>query len=213
MMLFKSSKPVIFGLALSLGAFLFLNAPCTFAQGEQAASQTVFQDDADLLRLDNAQINQLQMQEQSAEQQAALDNQRNQAYRLYAEKRVQELEKLKTPANQQQIVALQKWLQADANMRQRDMQIIRALQARIARLEQTQSQTTAQLGNDVGAIREAGQDAHDAEKFKQMMAINYFNELQTEMGPASWYPPKGGGGYYSMGGMGFNGGQQLFGGY
>lgn len=214
-MLFKNSKLVVFSLALTFGAFLSTTGLSCSAQAaaEQAASQTVFQDDADLLRLQNAQIQQLESQEQSAEAQAALDSQRNQAYRLYAEKRVQELEKIKTSANEDQIKVLQNWLKADAALRARDAQTISNLRARIARLEQTQQTTSSQLSSDVGAIREAGEDARSNDKFRQMMAINYFNEMQTEMGPASWYPPAGNGAYYSMGGMGFNGGQQLFGGY
>jgi hypothetical protein len=71
----------------------------------------------------------------------------------------------------------------------------------------------ANMSNDIGAVREAANDARSDTKFRQQMSMNYFNEMQTEMGAASWYQPRGNGANYNMGGMGFNGGQQLFGGY
>jgi DNA-binding transcriptional MerR regulator len=155
------------------------------------------------------------MQERSAENVANMDAAKNQQYRLYAEKKIQELEKLKGAKadSDNQVQTLRKWLQADSAQRARDLQIIRSLQSRIARLEQTQQTTMANMGNDIGAVREAANNARADQKFNQMMSMNYFNEMQTEMGQASWYPPRGGGANYNMGGMGFNGGQQLFGGY
>ena len=209
------SKVLIASLAVAFVGTAGLSVRCFAQSGEQAADQTVFQDDAELMRLNNAQVNQLEAQEANAEAQANLDRQRNQAYRLYAEKRVQDLEKLKgkNSSTQEQIAVLQRWLKADAAMRLTDMQTIKSLRERVARMEQTQQQVTTNLGGDVGAMREAGENARSDDKFRQMMAVNYFNEMQTEMGPASWYPPRGGGANYSMGGMGFNGGQQLFGGY
>lgn len=209
----RNSRLIVAGMAAVLGCMTLSGG--AIAQGEQAADQSVFQDDAELMQLNNAQVNQVEGQVQSAEQQAAIDNQRNQQYRLYAEKKVKELQGLKnkSASTNEQLAVLTQWLKADTLMRQRDMQTIRMLQERLARLEQTQGQVGTNLSADVNAIREAGQDAKDAQKFQQQMSMNYFNELQTEVGPASWYTPIGNGAYYSMGGMGFNGGQNLFGGY
>lgn len=179
---------------------------------EQSADQSAFQDDDELIRMNNAQINQLQREEMSAEQQADFDDKRNQAYRLYAEKRVAELEKLKGGAgNDKQIAILQNWLKTDASMRMRDQQTIAALRKRIASMEQTQQQVMNNLGNDVSAMREAATDARADDQFRQQMSINYFNELQSEMGPATWVHPTRGPSY-GMGGYGFSGGQALFGG-
>lgn len=200
--------------ALSILALMTLQIPVAFSQSEQSADQSAFQDDDELMRLNNAQVRDLQGQEQSAEMQANNDDQRNQAYRLYAQKRVQDLEKLKaTPNVQQQISVLQRWLNADAQMRLRDQQTIASLRKRVAAMEQTQSQTMGNMGNDVAAMREAANDAQADNKFRQQMQMNYFNELQTEMGPASFnHPGSAGGPSFSMGGMGFNGGQTLWGG-
>lgn len=204
------SKTFLFGLM----AFALILAPCTpsFAQSEQSADQSAFQDDDELMRINNSQVRELEGEEHNAEQQAMFDDQRNQAYRLYAEKRVSDLEKLKTsPNNTQQIAVLQRWLKADAAMRLRDQQTIASLRRRISSMEQTQQQTMGNLGNDVAAMREAANDAQADNKFRQQMQMNYFNELQTEMGPASFNRPQYAGSY-SMGGMGFNGGQTLWGG-
>jgi len=204
-------------LLLSVGFAMVLasaNAPqCSLAQGEQQADQAAFQDDEELMRMNNAQIHELEGEEQNADQQASFDDKRNQAYRLYAEKRVEDLEKLKggNPQNDKQIAVLQRWLKADAATRLRDQQTINALRKRVANMEQTQQAETSNLGNDVGALREAATDARSNQQFKQQMSINYFNEMQSEMGPAHMIKANSGPSY-NMGGMGFNGGQQLFGG-
>lgn len=200
-------------LLLSALSISFSDLPA-FAQGaEQGADQAAFQDDDELVRMNNAQLNQLQNEEVSAERQAQMDEQRNQAYRLYAEKRVQELEKLKKGSSEsdKQIAILQSWLKNDSAMRLRDQQTIKSLRQRIANMEQSQQQVMANLGNDVSAMREAANDARADDKFKQQMQINYFNELQSEMGPATWVHPTRGPSY-GMGGYGFSGGQALFGG-
>lgn len=186
----------------------------SFAQSsEQSADQAAFQDDDELLRMNSSQIRQLESQELSAEQQASFDDKRNQAYRLYAEKRIEDLEKLKSgkAENDKQIAILQRWLKADAAMRLQDQQTINSLRKRIYAMQASQQATMANLGGDVGALREAANDARGDDKFRQQMSINYFNELQSEMGPATWvHPTKGAS--YGMGGYGFSGGQALFGG-
>lgn len=204
---------LLIGVSLSLvtGGVFCLNAPAQTS--EQSADQAAFQDDDELLRMNSSQINQLESQERSAEQAAAYDDSRNQAYRLYAEKRVQDLEKLKggNSQNDKEISVLQRWLKIDAAMRLRDQQTISSLRQRIANMEQTQQQTMTNLNGDVGAMREAANDARANDQFKQQMAMNYFNELQSEMGPATWVHPNSGA-TYGMGGFGFSGGRTAFGG-
>jgi len=214
-MRFSFTKLLATSFSLALASTVAFSMSALAQGSEGAADQAAFSDDGEMLRLNEAQLRDLEMQERSAENVANMDSAKNQQYRLYAEKKIQELEKLKGAKadSDSQVQTLRKWLQADSAQRARDLQIIRSLQSRIARLEQTQQTTMANLGNDIGAVREAANDARSDTKFKQMMSMNYFNEMQTEMGAASWYPPRGGGANYNMGGMGFNGGQQLFGGY
>lgn len=209
------SKAKLIGVGLALCTVIFGSVPPSSGQGAQSADQSAFRDDTDLLQLENSQIRQLQDEEMNAETQAQMDDQRNQAYRLYAQKKVQDIEKLKGKDAQsdKQLQVMQSWLRADLMMRQRDMETIRALRQRVASLEQTQSTSMKNLGGDVQSLREDAIDARSDQKFNQQMSMNYFNEMQTEMGPASWYEHPSNGVSYSMGGMGFNGGQQLFGGY
>lgn len=205
---------IFVGLSLVLGTSVLSMPTSVLAQGaEAAADQTAFQDDEELMRLNGAQTNQVEGEIRSAEEQANYDNQRNQAYRLYAEKRIQDLEKLKSgnADNAKQISVLQRWLKADSQMRLRDQQTINSLRQRLANMEQSQNQVMANLGGDVGAMREAANNARADDQFRQQMQINYFNELQSEMGPATWvHPTKGPS--YGMGGYGLSGGQPMFGG-
>lgn len=209
------SKAKFIGVGFALLTVIVGSVPASSGQGAQSADQSAFRDDTDLLQLENSQIRQLQDEEMNAETQAQMDEQRNQAYRLYAQKKVQDIEKLKGKDAQsdKQLQVMQSWLRADLMMRQRDMETIRALRQRVASLEQTQSTSMKNLGGDVQSLREDAIDARSDQKFNQQMSMNYFNEMQTEMGPASWYEHPSNGVSYSMGGMGFNGGQQLFGGY
>lgn len=210
----KKSRICFFvGTGIAFGLAIFWTFPCMAQGSEQAADQTAFSDDAELMQLEGSQVRQLEGEVQNAEMQAELDERRTRAYRLYAQRKVQELEKLKghSATNDQQIAILQNWLKADAAMRFRDQQNLRALQSRLTNIEQNQNQVVSNLSNDVGAVREASINARSDDKFRQQMQMNYFNEMQTEMGKASW-GPQSQGTYYSMGGMGFNGGQSLFGG-
>lgn len=208
-MLLIRSRLLTVGLTAAAAGCLSFSAG-TYAQS--STDQSVFNDEGEMLQMDNAQVRQMQQQEQSAEQKAAADDQRDSTYRLYAEKRVQELEKLKggNTKNDEQLAVLQKWLKADADMRAQDQQTIRSLQSQISRLQQNQQQLMSNLGNDVNAMRQDAQGQADNTKFSQQMQMNYFNELQTEMGPANWQAPNPRGTFYSMQGMGFSGGQKLW---
>lgn len=208
----RQMKSLTFAMSFVLSIVALLNCHWSYAQSEQAADQAAFQDDDELMRMNNAQINQLESEERNAEQQAAFDNKRNQAYRLYAEKRIEDLEKLKSgnAQNDKQIAIMQRWLKADSAMRLTDQKTINSLRQRIANMENTQQTVMQNLGGDVGAMREAANDARANQQFRQQMAINNFNELQTEMGPASWKWSNRGP-TYNMGGYGFSGGQPLWG--
>lgn len=209
----KCKQALVLGCELLAVGAVFFPLVCFAQTGEESADQAAFQDDVELMRLNNSQIRQIEHEEQAAELQAAADEQRNTAYRLYAEKRVNDLEKLKSgnSQNDRQIAILQRWLKIDAAMRLRDQQTIAGLRQRIAAMENTQQASTANLSNDVASMREAALDARSDARFKQQMEINYFNELQSEMGPAHMVHQNTGPSY-GMGGMGFNGGQTLFGG-
>lgn len=159
-----------------------------------------------MVRMDNAQLQHVQQQEQNAEAKASSDAQRDEAYRLYAEKRITELEKLKGKGSDEQIAVLQKWLKNDAQIRAQDQQTIKALQQQIAGLQQNQHQMMANIGNDINSMRQQYQDQRDDVKFSQMMQMNQFNELQSEMGACSWGRPPTDGTFNSVGGYGFGGG-------
>jgi hypothetical protein len=194
---------------LALVASALALSPASFAQ--TGTDQTIFNDEGEMVQMDNAQIRQLESEEQSAEQKAAFDQQQDRNYRLYAEKRVQDLEKLKGgDKGDKQLAVLQNWLKADAQVRAQDMATIRSLQRQIMSLQKNQQQVMANLGNDVSAMRQDAQNQEDNTRFSQQMQMNYFNELQTEMGPANWEAPNPNGAYYSMHGMGFSGGRGLW---
>lgn len=179
---------------------------------QTGTDQTIFNDEGEMVQMDAAQLRQMEGEEQAAEQRAAFDEKQNRNYRLYAEKRVQELEKLKgeNSKTDQQISVLQQWLKSDAQVRAQDMATIRSLQQQILNLQKNQQAVMANLGNDVNAMRQDAQNQVATEKFNETMRTNYFNELQTEMGPANWNTPSSQGAYYSMNGIGFGGGRGLW---
>lgn len=212
---FGTVIPVVMGFLLSMSP--------AFAQ-VAGADQGIFSDEEQLLRIKNAQVGQYEQQKEAAERDLQNEEAQNAQYRLYAEKRVQELSKPtahggKTDATQLQF--FQNWLKKDAAYKQKQMAYIQQLQSTIQSMQAGTNQTVSNLGNDINGMREAVQDRKDAEKFNQMMQMNYFNELQSEMGAASWgRPPTDGtfnstGGYGMMGGygMGFRGRQNYPGGW
>ncbi len=184
-----------------------------FAQAS-GANQQIFRDEEDVMQIQNQQINQLEQQEQRAENKAQADDQKDRTYRLYAEKRIQALEHLKNAggsavksvAQDKELSNLKSWLRADQAMLDRDQASINQINRSIANLRQTQTETTSNLGSDITAMRQSVQDERDDVKFQQMMQINQFNELQSEMGAASWGTPPQDGTFNSVGGYGFGGG-------
>lgn len=186
------------------------------------ADQGIFSDEEDMLRIKNSQVGQYVQQKSVAERDLQTEDAQNATYRLFAEKKVQELSKAtahggKTDATQLQF--FENWLKRDSSYRAKQMAYINQLQATINSLQGGTQQTINNLGNDINGMREAVQDKKDAQKFSQMMQMNYFNELQSEMGAASWgRPPQDGtfnstGGYGMMGGYGMSyGGRRNYGG-
>ena len=66
---------------------------------------------------------------------------------------------------------------------------IQQLDQQIANLQQSQNSAIRDMRSDIHNMRvDADTQAAD-KKFQQQMAVNYFNELQSEMGAASWGRP------------------------
>jgi hypothetical protein len=177
-------------LAAALAFSLLACQPGCFAQAQ--ADRAVFQEENQLLRDDQQQQQQLMQQRNQYEQQAQSQEQQDEPYRLYAEKRVEELQNLRaaggspvrTVASQAttQLYALQKWLTADAQTRLEEQQHIKQLDEAIANLQSNQSQTLQNLQGDIQGMREAATQSVEDKRFQQEMAINQFNEEQSEMG-------------------------------
>ncbi len=175
------------------------------------ANQQIFRDEEEMLRINNAQVNQMERQEQNAQAKEQADEEKYRPYRAYAEKRIKELEKLKAAGGSPvksigELQNLKNWLKRDDALLQSDENAVVQIEQSIANLRQTTHQTVQNLGNDITAMRQSVQDERDDVKFQQMMQINQFNELQSEMGAASWGTPPRDGTFNSVGGYGMGGG-------
>lgn len=220
-MILSAKKALLIGLPVVMGLTLSSNSPA-LAQAA-GADQGIFSDEEQMLRIKNAQVGEYEQQKAAAERDLQNEDAQNATYRLYAEKKVQELSKptahgAKTDAAQLQF--FQNWLKRDSTYRAKQQAYINQLQNTIQTMQAGSQQTINNLGNDINGMREAVQDRKDAQKFSQMMQMNYFNELQSEMGAASWgRPPQDGtfnstGGYGMMGGYGMGyGGRRNYGGW
>jgi hypothetical protein len=212
-MKFKPSKSISFAFA-AMATILFTVAP-SWAQ-VAGGNQQIFQDERMMMMQDSNSANQAQNQLEQYEQQVQANDSKNAAYRLYAEQRVQALEKLKAAGGSPsrslaqekngQMYALEKWLAADAQTRAAEQAHIRELERSIQNLQQTQNATLANMNSDINNMRENQEQAAEDDRFNKMMAINQFNELQSEMGAASWGRPPTDGTFNSTGGYGMGGG-------
>jgi hypothetical protein len=182
-----------------------------------AQGQAIFQDDRALMQTDQMEVQQYQNNERQYEQQSEARDASANTYRLYAEKRIAELSKVrdaggsptKSLANNGkpgELYALQSWLKNDDATRASEQKHVKQLNRAIVNLQSEETAAMANLPNDIGAMREDGQRAADDDKFNHMMQMNYFNELQSEMGAASWGRPPTDGTYNSVGGYGMQGG-------
>lgn len=210
-----SAKNVLQGATMVM-CFALLNTSSASAQ-VAGADQGIFNDEEQMLRINNAQVQQYQSQMAQAERDLNSEDAKNETYRLYAQKKVTDLSKAvatasgaKKSEDQQQLQFFKDWLKRDQDYKARQTAYINQLQATINNLQRGQQSTLSNLGSDITAMRETVQDKKDAQKFNQMMQMNYFNELQSEMGAATWgRPPQDGtfnstGGYGMMGGYGYS---------
>ncbi len=207
-------KRLVFSLSLTiLGGMSMLPAYSQVA----GANQSIFNDEEQMMGLNQAQVRQYEQQKLQAETELTEEQRKNAPYRLYVEKQIQVLSApsksaKSASANTAKLKSLQDWVKRDNDYIAKQQNYINQLTATIAGLQRNQSTQTSNLQNDITAMRENQQDEKDSKKFDQMMQINYFNELQSEMGAASWgRPPEDGtfnstGGYGMMGGYGYSGG-------
>jgi hypothetical protein len=207
----KNSKLKTAGLvAFGIASLLFMPTRA-LAQG-----QAIFQDDRQIMQTDQQQVQQFENQAQNYEEQAKMRDQGADSYRLYAQKEIKELTKLRNAGGSPsrslakekngQLYALEAWLKSDASTRAAEQQHIKQLDQAIVNLQAQQQGQMANLSADVGAMRQVAQRQDDDDKFNHMMQMNNFNELQSEMGAASWGRPPTDGTYNSVGGYGFQGG-------
>lgn len=173
------------------------------------ADQGLFNDEQQMEVFNQQQVGNYQRQKLQLEEEMNNEEMRNQPYRLYAQKMVTQLSKpgaKKTADDQTRLNVYEDWLKKDAALKSEQMGRLKQLDKLIAATQQNQQTTIANLNSDINSMRETVQDQRDAQKFNQMMQINYFNELQSEMGAASWGSPPQDGTYNSVGGYGMLGG-------
>ncbi len=181
----------------------------------QGSNQAIFQDERQMELDSQARVNGLSNQEQQYANAAAANDAKNEPYRLYAEKRIAELIKLKAAGGSPSrsyanrtgdLHALENWLQSDTKTRQAEAARIKQLNQAIANLRESERADQSNMGGAIQSMREGQIAAQSDDDFNKMMRINQFNELQSEMGAASWGRPPTDGTYNSVGGYGMGGG-------
>jgi len=183
-------KAILTSVASAFATTLLLsNLPCP-AQG--SSDKAVFQEESELLNANQQQQQQLTQEKQQYEQQVQSEEQQDEPYRLYAEKRVQELTKLRAAGGSpvrkladetnNQLYALQKWLAADAQAKLEEQQHVQQIDQAIANLQNEQSDTLKNMQSDIQGLREDRTQTIEDKRFQQQMQINQFNEEQSEMG-------------------------------
>jgi hypothetical protein len=170
-------------------SFLFCQSGC-LAQAN--ADRAVFQEENQMLNADQQQQQQLEHQKQQYEQQVQAQEQQDEPYRLYAEKRVGELQKLRANGGSPvrgvasqattQLYALQKWLSADAETKLEEQQRLKQLDENIANLQTEETNTRNNMQSDIQGLREDATQSVEDKRFSKQMQINQFNEEQNEMG-------------------------------
>jgi hypothetical protein len=213
--------------AFTLAFAVVVTAPLSAMAQAAGANQGIFGDEQQMLHTDAAMINQYTEAQRQAETDLENEEQRSAAYRLYAEKRVSQLEDYKkrgspglAGSKPGDLPMLESWLRNDDAYRAKQQAYIAQLNELIINLRQTETQTLANLNNDIAGMRQNQQDRKDQQRFENQMQINQFNELQSEMGACSWggsptdgtfnstgaYGPLGGYGMGMNGRMGLRGG-------
>jgi len=199
-----------------IGTLIFGTIGTQAGWAQASSDRAVFQEEKQLLQMDQNQEKQLEGEKQSYQLEINKEEQQAEPYREYAEKRVAELSKLKAAggsptrslATQKngELYALEKWLAANAQARAEEQARMKQLDQAIANLQQSQNDTLKNINADINAMRGDSQATADERKFQQQMQINHFNELQSEMGAASWGRPPTDGTFNSVGGYGVGGG-------
>ncbi|MDR3613234.1 MAG: hypothetical protein P4L53_06690 [Candidatus Obscuribacterales bacterium] len=200
-----------------LGLVAFgISSMLAIPNGAFAQGQAIFQDDRQIMQTDQNQVQQYENQVENYEAKAKERDAEADSYRTYAQKRISELKKLQASGGSPtkslvkskngEMYALQGWLKNDEDTRLQEQEHIKQLDKAIVNLQQQLNGQTQNLSADVGAMREVAQRQADDDKFSQMMQINHFNELQSEMGAASWGRPPTDGTFNSTGGYGIQGG-------
>jgi len=185
-LLLSNFTPLVAALATS---FVFGQPGC-IAQGN--SDRAVFQEENQMLQADDQQLRQAEQQKQQYEQQVSAQEKQDEPYRLYAEKRVVELQKLRAAGGSPvrsvasqattQLYALQKWLSADAETKLEEQQHLQQLDESIANLQTDETNTRNNMQADIQGLRDDGVQSAEDKKFQQQMQINQFNEEQNEMG-------------------------------
>lgn len=189
----------------SLVVMLGMSALPAYAQ-VAGANQSIFSDEQRLLQVNQRQMGEFERERAQAEQRLQAMEAKNEPYRLKIVKQITQLKGKTDSVSQAKLKELQNWIKRDNAYKKRQEQLITQLTASIQRLQKAQMSTTSNLSNDITAMRQNVQDQKDAAKFSRMMKMNYFNELQSEMGAASWGRPPTDGTFNSVGGYGFMGG-------
>ena len=109
-------------------------------------------------------------------------------------------------SQQRQMLLLSQWLQKDDQTRAAERAHLKQLDQAIANLQESINQAQGNMQSQIRDMHENQEIAQENNKFNQMMQVNYFNELQSEMGACSWGAPPQDGTYNSVGGYGFLGG-------
>ncbi|CAN5234769.1 hypothetical protein BH11CYA1_BH11CYA1_32600 [soil metagenome] len=200
-------------MALVALSLVSLSSASPAAAQVAGANQTIYHDEQEMLNTDQAMINQYSSAENEAESKLSAEQAKTNSYRLYAEQRIQELQKQKKGVSPSlagsksgEMAVLTSWLQQDGAYRVKQQAYIDQLEQCITNLRTSQTNTLANLNTDINSLRQGVQDDKDQQKFQNQMQMNQFNELKSEMGACSWGDTPRDGTYNSVGGYGFNGG-------
>jgi hypothetical protein len=187
---FLSFSGLLISLLMSIGAPVY---------GQAQTDQATIGADQMLHNATDQQVQQLENQRNSFELSVQKEERSDDNYRNYAEQRVSALMKLKNAGGspsrslsqekQGELYALQHWLQQDSENHTEEQARIQQLDQAIANLQQQQNQSLQDMRSDIHNMRVDADSQAANQKFQQQMSVNYFNELQSEMGAASWGRP------------------------
>jgi hypothetical protein len=187
----KASLYEKFFLSLSLLCLSFTAGYTLPAFSQAGTDQATVSADQMVGEASRQQVQDLVNQRDSFKLEVSKTEQEDDAYRVYAQKRVDALLKAKKKTKEQQgeLYALQHWLNQETKIKAADQARIEQLNQKIASMQQSQTIAIRDMRSDIHNMR-VDADAQTADqKFQQQMATNYFNELQSEMGAASWGRP------------------------